>query len=105
MYRKTCTGLSRRYRASGEEGGGREGTDDGGERGIIEDYGVDGPLDEERERRGEDESGGGGGKGLGTCVVAVRRSVGYLRIVGHTLGRCRLAYALSRAPTSLAYGR
>lgn len=87
------------------DGKGAERTDDGGERGIIEDYGVDGPLDEERERSGGDWSGGGRGKGLGTRVVAVRRSVGYLRIVSHTLGRCRLAYALSRVSTSLAYGR
>lgn len=36
------------------------------------------------------------GKRLGTRVVAVRRSVGYLRVVGHTLGRCRLAYAYTQ---------
>lgn len=37
------------------------------------------------------------GKRLGTRVVAVRRSVGYLRVVGHTLGRCRLAYAYTQS--------
>lgn len=42
--------------------------------------------EEEEEERSERR-----GKRLGTRVVAVRRSVGYLRVVGHTLGRCRLA--------------
>lgn len=32
---------------SGAKGRRGKGTDDGGERGIIEDYGVDGPADEE----------------------------------------------------------
>lgn len=57
-----------------------------------------------RSENRRETDGGRGARRLGTRVVAVRRSVGYLRVVGHTLGQCRLAYALSRAPALLAYG-
>jgi len=57
---------------------------------------IDGPVraGSTMDRRAEERSERRG-KRLGTRVVAVRRSVGYLRVVGHTLGRRRLAYAWS----------